>query len=81
MTHGGTIIRDARTAKQSEKKVVDGILHSSALSAFQREAIDGIIKSGQPGKKPKSEPHLMKTKASKTKQPIGHVHYPGSKYT
>jgi hypothetical protein len=76
-----SIIRDPSKGKQSEKTIVDGIIKSSALSPFQREALDGILRSGQPQKKPKSEPKLMKTSAPKTKQPIGHIHFPGSKYT
>jgi hypothetical protein len=75
------IIKDARRATESQRKVMDGIIHSAVLTEFQQEAIDGIVKSAIPeGKRKESVPVLHKTKPGATKVDVGHVHFPGSRY-
>lgn len=75
-----TIIQDPSKVKQRENKVMDGVIQSAMLTAFQKQSIDGLIESAIPGGK-KSEPALTNVKASKTKQSIGNVHFPGSKFS
>jgi hypothetical protein len=81
--HTPTIISDPSKGRQSEKKVMDGIIHSAMLTPFQRTAMDGIVSSAMPGgkeTKPKSEVVLEKVKPGKTKQTIGARHFPGSSF-
>ena len=84
--HAPTIIHDPSKGRQTEKKVMDGIIHSAMLTSFQRSSIDGIITSAVPshekkkGGKESSKPLVSKVKASKTPQDIGMRHYQGSKY-
>jgi hypothetical protein len=73
------VIKSAMTADQSAKRVSDGIIESAMLTTFQRDAMDGIIKSAMPEKGPAPKP-LQKSKASKTPQRLGSVHFPGSRY-
>ena len=73
------VIKSAMTVDQSQKKVADGIIHSAMLTTFQRDALDGIIKSAMPEKGPAVKA-LSKSKASKTPQHFGSMHFPGSRY-
>ncbi len=73
------VIKSAMTAEQSNKKVADGIIHSAMMTTFQRDAMDGIIKSAMPDKGPAPNP-LQKVKPSKTPQRMGAMHFPGSRY-
>jgi hypothetical protein len=73
------VIKSAMTVDQSQKKVSDGILQSAMLTSFQRDAMDGIIKSAIPEKGPAVKP-LHKSKASKTPQHFGSMHFPGARY-
>lgn len=66
--------------EQSSKKVADGIIHSAMMTSFQRDAMDGIIKSAIPEKVAAPVKQIHKSKPSKTPQAMGFVHYPGSKY-
>lgn len=83
------IISDASTGKESEKRVMDGIIHSAMLTSTQRQDIDGLIQSAIPHGKEKesskkhkggNKPAVTSTKGSKTPQDFGARHYPGSKY-
>ena len=69
------IIQNAGKSRESEKKVADGIIQSAMLTPFQRGAIDGINQSGMP--KAEGVTAVMKSKAPKTKQATGFVHFPG----
>jgi hypothetical protein len=76
---GPNVIKNASVMHEREKKVADGIIHSAAMTTFQREAFDGIIKSGLPEKSPKVK-ELPTVRPSATYQDVGYVHYPGSRY-
>ncbi len=73
------VIKSARKV-ESEKKVADGILRSAYLTSFQREAMDGVVKSAMPEKMGPKVKMMGKVKPGKTHQDIGVVHYPGTKY-
>ena len=76
-------IRNASTVKpESQKRIMDGIV-SGSLDAFQREAVDGILKSGMPSGKQSphgNKPDLHKAggKPVKTKRKDGFTPYPGA---
>ena len=84
------IIQNAAKGKESEKRVMDGIIHSGVLSTFQQNGLDGIIKSAMPhsaqverkasmsakGRKPMTS----SVKAPATHFSPGFVKYPGSSY-
>ena len=73
------IIQDSRRAHQSERKVTEGIIDSAALTTFQRDGMRNIVQSGMPEKKDNgNSPSLHASKASATKQSIGHRHFQGS---
>lgn len=77
------IISNPMASKQASRKIQDGILETAMLSPFQKNAIDGIVSSAMPGKPEpvkKNKISLVKIKPSKTKQDIGSVHFPGSKF-
>jgi len=74
------IIKDASTIKESSRRVMDGIVDSAMMTSFQRDAIDGIIKSAMPEKRGPEAKMVNKVRPSATKQDIGFVHYPGSKF-
>jgi hypothetical protein len=87
--HQSDIIRDASTARQSNRKVMDGVIHSGVLNTFQTGGVDGLVQSGMPehrrsaahhkeGGKPK--PILHKSKKSATPVSPGFLHYPGSNF-
>lgn len=84
-TYGGShpkIIKDTLKIHQSEKKVVDGIMHSAMIPDVQREAISGLIKTALPagvaGKRVKkdAEPMLFPVHAPATHASPGHRRYP-----
>ena len=78
-------IKDCHIAR---KNVVDGIINSSSyLTTFQRNAVDGIIKSPltpsetkEAMSKKSCKVTTTKGKATATPQQIGIVHFPGSPY-
>jgi hypothetical protein len=78
-----SFIRNASTIKsQSEKKVMDGIV-SGSLNTFQHNALNGLLKGGQPAhSSPPSgnKPEVMKAKGKvpKTQLKDGYMPYPGS---
>jgi len=82
------IIRDASSAKASEHKVMDGIIHSGVLNTFQVQGVDGLVHSGMPDHKrkghgvspkgAKDSPILHKSKKPATPYSPGHIKYPGS---
>jgi hypothetical protein len=74
------IIQDTRRAHQSEHKVTEGIIDSAALTSFQRQGMGNIVQSGMPERKKDDgkSPSLHASKASATKQSIGHRHFQGS---
>ncbi len=78
--HMPSIIESAARSHESEKKVADGIVQSAMMTPFQRTAMDGIIQSAMGDHSGHKNAGLMKTKASKTRQDPGLVHYPGSRY-
>jgi len=73
------IIANPAGAKQSEKKVVEGIINSALFTPAQHEAIDGIIRSSLSGVKSRKA-DLIKVHPSATKLTIGTEHIPGTKY-
>ena len=73
------VISDAAKIQQTERRVMDGIVHSAMMTSFQRNAIDGIIKSAMPEKSPEVK-MVQSVRPAATKQDIGYVHYPGAKY-
>ena len=82
--HIPQIISDPSKAHQSEKKVMDGIIHSAMLTGFQRKAIDGLVESGMPShKRPAGKDGIetRRVKPSKTQTQVGAVHYGGSKFS
>jgi hypothetical protein len=84
------IIQNAAKGKESEQRVMDGIIHSGVLTTFQQNGLDGIIKSALPAKaqaeykKDRSamgkKPMVSSVKAPATKFSPGFVKYPGSSY-
>ena len=79
------LIHSPAKEKMSEKKVMEGIIHSAMLTPTQRGDIDGLIKSGLPEGKRRREYSgsavaLASVKPSATKGDIGARHYPGSPY-
>jgi hypothetical protein len=73
-------IKSATGRPESETAVANGILKSAYLTTFQRSAMAGIVKSAMPEKMGPEVKLLQKVKPGKTKEDIGVVHYPGSKY-
>ena len=73
------IIANPAGAKQSEKKVVEGIIKSALFTPAQHEAIDGIVRSSLPGVKHRAS-ELIKVHPSPTTLSIGNEHIPGTKY-
>jgi hypothetical protein len=73
------------TRKDSSKSILNGIVQTS-LDPFQREALDGVIRSAMPESKQsnkegqKMNQGLSSVKASKTRNDPGKLHYPGSSY-
>jgi hypothetical protein len=84
------IIQNPAKGKQSEQKLMDGVIHSGVLNQFQQHGLDGILQGGMTKKQEAEhkkdvrargkEPLTHKVKASATKMDIGYVHYPGSKH-
>ena len=79
-----SIIVSPAKEKMSEKRVMEGIIHSAMLTPTQRGDIDGLIKSGVPEDKRRkysgSSIARASVKASATRGDIGARHYPGSPY-
>ena len=73
------IIANPAGAKQSEKKVVAGIIGSALFTPAQHEAIDGIVRSSLSGVKSRKS-DLIKVHPSPTTLSIGNQHIPGTKY-
>lgn len=82
------LIRDARTGRQSEKAIQDGIIRGT-LNKFQRQAVDGVLTGGMPEHstpvhevaqtKKGKKPNLSKSgKAPATQGTMGKMPYPGS---
>lgn len=61
-------------------KAAEGVLKSAHFTTFQHQAMAGVVKSAMPDKMGPAVKMMGKVKAGKTKQDIGVVHYPGSKY-
>jgi len=88
MLRNTSIIRDPSSGQQSERKIMDGVIHSGVLNTFQVKAVDGLVQSGMPenrrgrhgasdnGKKPMTHP----SKKPATPYSPGFVHYPGSTF-
>ena len=75
------IIKSASGVGKSMKtKIAEGIIESAHFTTFQHDAMSGIIKSAMPDKVGPKVKLMGKVKAGKTKQDIGVVHYPGTKY-
>ena len=81
------IIRDPSSGKQSERKIMDGVIHSGVLNTFQVGGVDGLIQSGMPDSKrgmgsggSGKAPMTHKSKKPATPYSPGMVQYPGSKY-
>lgn len=72
------IIANPAGAKQSEKKVMEGVINSALFTPAQHEAIDGIVRSSLPGATRKSP--LFKVIPGATHYDIGTQHIPGTKY-
>lgn len=79
-------VSDPATArKDSSKSILNGIVQTS-LDTFQRDALDGVIKSAMPEDKQKKmysskmKEGLSSVKASKTRNDPGKLHYPGSSF-
>lgn len=76
---GPNVIKNAAILHEKEKVVADGIIHSAAMTSFQRQAMDGIVKNALPEKSPMAK-ELPTVRPSATYQDVGYVHYPGSRY-
>ncbi len=85
MLRNTSIIRNAAVGKESERKIMDGVIHSGVLNTFQTRAVDGLVQSGMPehrrgishkGDKPMTHP----SKKPATPYSPGFVHYPGSAF-
>jgi len=79
------IIRDASSGKQSERKLMDGVIHSGVLNTFQTKAVDGLVQSGMPDHRrgishKGDKPLTHKSKKPATPYSPGFVHYPGSQF-
>jgi hypothetical protein len=77
------IIQDPSRARQSEKKIVDGIIHSGVLNSFQVAGIDGLVHSAmghreRPRGEKNAKPILHASKKPATPYKPGFVKYPGS---
>jgi Zn-dependent M28 family amino/carboxypeptidase len=86
------IIRDASSGKASDRKIMDGIIHSGVLNTFQVKGVDGLVHSGIPEHKQKGgrvvhgtspnggkdSPILHKSKKPATPYTPGHIKFPGS---
>ena len=82
-----TIIQDPSRGRQSEKKLMDGIIHSGVLNSFQVAGVDGLIDSGmghrgqkQPRGEKNAKPVLHSSKKPATPYKPGFVKYPGSNF-
>jgi hypothetical protein len=73
------IIVNAAGAKQSERRVMEGVLNSALFTPQQEEMADGIVRSGLPDKHSKVK-QLHHIKAGATKYNIGVQHIPGTRY-
>jgi hypothetical protein len=79
------IIRDPSRGKESDRKIMDGVIHSGVLNTFQTKAVDGLVQSGIPehkrGKHDSGKaPLTHKSKKPATPYSPGFVHYPGSQF-
>lgn len=78
------IIQDPSKGKVSERKIMDGVIHSGVLDAFQTEGVDGLIQSGMPSHKRSRgggiKPILHASKKPATPFAPGFVKYPGSSF-
>lgn len=84
------IIRDPSKGRESERQIMDGVIHSGVMTDFQQRALDGIIRSGMTAQEQKEhkadkgakgrKPITHKVKAPATHFDPGFVKYPGSKY-
>lgn len=79
MMHHMNIIKDASTKHQSEREVASGILKSGMLTDFQRNALDGVIKSAMPDRMDKGIEKIHKVKPAATKKDIGVLKWAGAK--
>lgn len=74
------VIANPTGAKQSEQKIMDGILRSGILNPTQRQEMDGIISTGLPeNKRHAAGPDMMQVPPSATKGIMGTVHIPGTR--
>jgi len=85
MLRNSSIIRDPSSGQQSERKIMDGVIHSGVLNTFQVKAVDGLVQSGMPehrrgishkGDKPMTHP----SKKPATPYSPGFLKYPGSSF-
>ena len=76
------ILQDPSRVKTSERKIMDGVIHSGVLNAFQTEGVDGLVQSGMPHHRRShgggSKPILHSSKKPATPFAPGFVKYPGS---
>lgn len=74
------ILQHPSKVHESERKIMDGVIHSGVLDAFQQSAVDGLVQSGMPKhrKHDSKEPILHKSKKPATPFAPGFVKYPGS---
>ena len=83
-----SIIRDPSSGSQSERKIMDGVIHSGVLNTFQVRAVDGLVQSGMPEHKRKAhgvshkgdKPLTHASKKPATPYSPGFVKYPGSSF-
>ena len=62
------IIRDPSRGKQSERKIMDGVIHSGVLDTFQVGAVEGLVHSGIPKRVEEEKPQKMKMVDSSSKK-------------
>ena len=75
------IIVNASEGTMSSRKLMDGLVESSLMTGFQRQAIDGIIPSAMPqAGRPTGGHQLNKVKPYATQQKPGTIHFGGSKF-
>ena len=73
------ILQNPAVGRETEKSLMDGVIHSGLLNSFQQRAVDGLVQSGMK-RKPDSgkAPLVHKSKKPATPYSPGYVKYPGS---
>lgn len=74
------IITNPSEGRTDSRKLMDGLVESSLMTSFQRQAIDGIISGAMPQAGKPSGGQAGKVKPYATQQKSGTIHFPGSRF-